>query len=61
MQPDTEDTSMIVQIEEVKCDIRKMSFETVLSPVRVFKDKSQGCGVCLRWYGCREYDSCGKK
>ena len=37
-----EDTSMVAQIEEEKCDIRKMSFVTVLSPVRVVKDKGQG-------------------
>jgi hypothetical protein len=34
MQPVTEDTFILVQIEEVKCTIRKLSFVTVLSPVR---------------------------
>ena len=34
MQPGNEDTSILVQIEEVKCTIRKLSFVTVLSPVR---------------------------
>jgi hypothetical protein len=32
---DTEDTTMIVQIEETKCDIRKMSYVTKSAPVRV--------------------------
>jgi hypothetical protein len=30
---DTEDTTMLVQIEESKCDIRKMSYVTKLSHV----------------------------
>jgi hypothetical protein len=32
---DTEDTTMIVQIEETKWDIRKMSYVTKSAPVRV--------------------------
>ncbi len=47
MEPDTEDTSMFEQIEEVKCAIRKLSFVTILSPVRAVKDKGQGYGDCL--------------
>jgi hypothetical protein len=39
MQPGSEDTSILVQIEEVKCGIRKLSFVTVLSPVREVKRK----------------------
>ncbi len=35
----TEDTTMPVQIEESKCAIRKLSFVTVLSPVRAVSDK----------------------
>ena len=31
---DTEDTTMLVQIEEAKCAIRKLSCVTKLSPVR---------------------------
>ncbi len=50
MEPDTDDTSMFEQIEEVKCAIRKMSFVTILSPVRTVKDKGQGYGVCLTCY-----------
>ena len=44
MEPGTEDTSMFEQIEEVKCAIRKLSFVTILSPVRVVKGKGQGYG-----------------
>jgi hypothetical protein len=61
MEPDIEDTSMFVQVEEVKCAIRKLSFVTVLPTVRAFKDKGRGYGTCLTCYCCREYDSCGKK
>jgi hypothetical protein len=39
MEKGTEDTSTFVQVEEVKCVIRKLSFVTVLSPVRVVKVK----------------------
>ena len=34
LKEDTEDTTMLVQIEEAKCDIRKLSYVTKLSPVR---------------------------
>ena len=36
---DTADTTMLVQIEETKCVIRKLSFETVLAPVRAVGGK----------------------
>jgi hypothetical protein len=39
MEKGTEDTSKLVQIEEVKCDIENLTFVTVLSPVRVVKGK----------------------
>ena len=45
MEPVTEDTSMFEQIKEVKCAIRKMSFVTILSPIRAVKGKGQRCGV----------------
>ena len=61
MEPGTEDTSMFEQIEEVKCAIRKLSFVTILSPVRAVKGKGQGYGACLTCYRCKEHDSCGKK
>jgi len=54
MEKGTEDTSTIVQIEEVKCVIRKLSFVTVLSPVRAVKGKGRGYGVFLTCYCCRE-------
>jgi hypothetical protein len=56
-----EDTSTFVQIEEVKCAIRKLSFVTVLSSVRAVKGKGRGYGVTLRCSSCEEYGSCGKK
>jgi hypothetical protein len=39
---DTEDTTMLVQIEEVKRTIRVMPFVTKLSSVDVHKDKAAG-------------------
>jgi hypothetical protein len=39
---DKEDTTMLVQIEEVMCDIRSLPFVTKLSPVDTHKDKSVG-------------------
>jgi hypothetical protein len=56
---DTEDTTMIVQIEEVKRTIRVLSFVTKLSPVDAHKDKVAGWGVCLTCYSCP--DNCDKK
>jgi predicted metal-binding protein len=61
MEKGTEDTSKVVQIEEVKCAIEKLSFVTVLSPVRAVKGKGRGYGVTLRCPSCEEYGSCGKK
>jgi hypothetical protein len=61
MEKGTEDTSTLVQIEEVKCAIRKLSFVTVLSPVRADKDKGRGYGDTLRCSSSEEYGSCGKK
>jgi hypothetical protein len=37
-----EDTTVLVQIEEVKCPIRKLSFVTVLSPVSAVGGKGRG-------------------
>jgi hypothetical protein len=50
MEPDIEDTSMFVQVEEIKCAIRKLSFVTVLSTVRAVKGKGRGYGSCLTCY-----------
>jgi hypothetical protein len=61
MEKGTEDTSTLVQIEEVKCAIEKLSFVTVLSPVRAVKGKGRKYGVTLRCPSSEEYGSCGKK
>ena len=58
---DTEDTTMLVQLEEAKCDIRKMSYVTKLSPVRAVADKGRGWQVSLSCSRCQEYGSCHKK
>ena len=42
LKEDTEDTTMLVQIEEAKCDIRKLSYVTKLSPVRVVNGMGPG-------------------
>ena len=47
---DTEDTTMIVQIEEVKRTIRELSFVRKLSPVDAHKDKTTEWGVSLTCY-----------
>ena len=51
---DTEDTTMLVQIEEVKRTIRALPFVTKLSPVDAHKDKAAGWGACLTCYSCRK-------
>ena len=61
MEKGTEDTSKLVQIEELKCAIEKLPFVTVLSPVRAVKGKGRGYGVTLRCPSCEECGSCGKK
>ncbi len=47
----TSDTVIVVQIEEAKCVIWKMSYVTKLSPVRVVNDMGPGCQDSLSWYG----------
>ena len=42
---DTEDTTMLVQIEEVNRTIRALPFVTKLSPVDAHKDKTAGWGA----------------
>ncbi len=56
---DTEDTTMLVQIEEVNRTIRALPFVTKLSPVDTHKDKAVGWGVCLTCYSCPGI--CGKR
>ncbi len=57
----TADTTMLVQIEEVKFAIRKLPFVTILSPVRAVGYKGRGWQASLACYGCQEYGSCGKR
>jgi hypothetical protein len=56
----SEDTTTFVRIEELKCAIHKLSYVTVLTPVRV-GDKGPGCQVSLSCSRCQEYDSCQKQ
>ena len=39
---DTEVATMLVQIEEAKCDIRKLSYVTKLSPIRAVNGMGPG-------------------
>ncbi len=56
-----EDTTMLVQIEEVKRVIRAIPFVTKLSPVCTHKGHGAGWGVSVRCSDCEDYDRCGKK
>ncbi len=49
-----EDTTVSVQIEEIKCVIRALPFVTKLSPVRAHKGRGAGWGVSLRCSACKE-------
>jgi hypothetical protein len=57
----TQNTTVLVQMEEEERAIRAMPFVTTLSPVRAVKGKSEGWRVTLTCFACREYNSCGKK
>ena len=52
---------MFVQIEEEEYAIHKLTFVTVLAPIRAVGDKGRGCQDSLSCYGCQEYDTCPKK
>ncbi len=58
---ETEDTTMLVQIELVIRVIRVMSFVTKLSLVGARISHGHGYQVSLRCSSCEEYSSCGKK
>ena len=58
---DTEDTTTLVQIEEVKRAIRALLFVTKLSPVGGRNSHGDGYRVTLRCSSCEEYGNCGKK
>jgi hypothetical protein len=53
---DTEDATMIVQIEEAKCAIRTMSYVTKLSPVRAVNGMDPGWQTSLSFSRCKEYE-----
>jgi hypothetical protein len=55
------DTTVLVQIEEAKCAIRKLPFVTVLARVRAVGDKGPGWQVSLSCSRCQEYGSCRKQ
>ena len=58
---DTEDTIMLVQIEESKCDIRKMSYVTKLSHVLAVNGMGPGWQASFSCSRCKEYGNCPKK
>jgi hypothetical protein len=56
-----EDTTVSVQIEELKRAILALPFVTKLTPVRAHNGHGDGWEVSLRYSDCEEYDNCGKK
>ena len=58
---DTEDTTMLLQIEEVMSAIGALPIVTKLSPVGARNSHGHGYRVSLRCFACEEYGSCGKK
>jgi hypothetical protein len=56
---DTQDTTRLVEIEEVKRAIRALLFVTKLSPVDAHKDKAAGWGATLTCASCP--GCCGKR
>ena len=58
---DTEDATMLVQIEEAKCAIRKLSYVTKLSRVRAVNGMGPRWQASLSCSRCKEYGSCPKK
>jgi hypothetical protein len=57
----SEDTTMLVQMEEEIRVIRAMSFVTKLSPVGAHNRHGQGWQVSLSCFCCKEHGSCKKK
>jgi hypothetical protein len=55
---DTEDTTTLVQIEEVKCDIRTLLFVSKLSPVSGRNSHGDGYRVTLRFSFSEGYLLC---
>jgi hypothetical protein len=57
----TQNTTVLVQMEEEERTIRAMPFVTTMSFTRAVKGKTEGWRVTLTCFACREYNSCGKK
>ena len=57
----TENTTVLVQMEEVMRAIQALPFVTKLSPVGGRNSHGDGYRVTLRCPSCEEYGSCGKK
>ena len=49
---DTQDTTRLVEIEELKRAIRELLFVTKLSPVDAYKEKEAGWGATLKCASC---------
>jgi hypothetical protein len=58
---DTQDTTILVQIEEVMRTIRELPFVTKLSPVAARNSHGHGYQVSLRFSTYEEYGNCGKQ
>jgi hypothetical protein len=56
---DTQDTTRLVEIEELKSAIRALLFVTKLSRVDAYKDKAAGWGATIKCASCP--GCCGKK
>jgi hypothetical protein len=56
-----ENTTVSVQIEEIKCYITTLPFVTKLSEVRAHKSHGDGWGSSLTCSAGEEYVRCGKK
>ncbi len=54
-----EETTVSVQIEELKRSVRALPFMTKLSPVRAHNGHGDGWRVSLRYSTCEEYDTNG--
>jgi hypothetical protein len=57
----TQNTTVLLQMEEEECAIWTMPFVTTLAFVRAVKGKSEGWRVTLTCFTCREFNRCGKK
>ena len=58
---ESEDSTMIVQMEEVMCVVRVMPFVTKLSSLGAHNRHGPGCQVSLSCFRYRKFNRCGKK